>query len=132
MCTKNVDHLRDLLVKANISIITSETVADNPVNQILNLKEQDAKIIIMDVYGSKAAAILCEAYKIGITGEGYMWLLLGWYGKKWWHFQDGYHRCTKEEIKIAIESTFYLSTDMVQLRPSMETNIAGIVCINPF
>ncbi|XP_072016481.1 gamma-aminobutyric acid type B receptor subunit 2-like [Amphiura filiformis] len=85
------DHLIRELQEANITILTSETFAsDDPSHQIQNLKAIDARIIASNMYATKARGVLCEAYKNNMVGDGYVWLLLGWYAPKWWEEQDDF------------------------------------------
>ncbi|XP_072016482.1 gamma-aminobutyric acid type B receptor subunit 2-like [Amphiura filiformis] len=121
------DHLIRELNEANIRILTSETFAsDDPSHQIQNLKTVDAKIIAVNMYATKTRRVLCEAYKNNMVGDGYVWLLLGWYAPKWWEEQDDFVHCTLEEMRKAARSSYYISTESLQLSTSSELTIANI------
>nr|XP_042909123.1 gamma-aminobutyric acid type B receptor subunit 1 isoform X2 [Parasteatoda tepidariorum] len=49
-----------------------------------DLKEKGAKIIIGDFYDYAARAVMCEAYKLGMTAaKGYVWFLPLWFSTNW-------------------------------------------------
>lgn len=43
---------------------------------------------------------LIQAYKLGMTGSTFTWLLPGWYEDNWWKLNDT--SCTYAEIKEAV------------------------------
>ncbi|XP_038071683.1 uncharacterized protein LOC119740441 [Patiria miniata] len=121
-----IDDLVTLLKEANITIISSESFSEDPKNQIENLKSQDAKIIVGNMYEDKARRVFCEAYKLGMTGPDYVWMIIGWYRENWWMDEDPNIRCTVQEMNLAVEGAQYLSTESLQLSTSTEPTIAGI------
>ncbi|XP_072022901.1 gamma-aminobutyric acid type B receptor subunit 1-like [Amphiura filiformis] len=102
----SMDHMHDLLKEANITLVTSESFFTNPRNQIENIKRKDAKIIIGNMFEDTARKVFCEAYKEGITGKGYVWMMLGWYEHKFWekskHAEDIID-CTAKEMEQAVD-----------------------------
>ena len=42
-----------------------------------------------------------QAYKSGMYGSSYVWILPGWYEKQWWGTRDADLDCTPEQIKEA-------------------------------
>ncbi|XP_077992097.1 gamma-aminobutyric acid type B receptor subunit 2-like [Glandiceps talaboti] len=121
-----IDDLLTQLKQNNITVIKSESFSENPKNQIENLKNSDAKIIITNTYATKARRIFCEAYKQGMTGPDYVWFLIGWYMKSWWEIEDDTIDCTNEEIIQVVKSSFYISTEPLPLSPSDDVTIADI------
>ncbi|XP_072016480.1 gamma-aminobutyric acid type B receptor subunit 2-like [Amphiura filiformis] len=122
-----VDDLIGRLHEANMTILTSETFAsDDPSHQIQNLKAVDARIITVNMYATKARRFLCEAYKNNMVGDGYMWMFVGWYAQKWWEEQDNFVDCTLEEMRKAARSSYYISTESLQLSTSSELTVANI------
>ncbi|XP_072031852.1 gamma-aminobutyric acid type B receptor subunit 2-like [Amphiura filiformis] len=121
-----IDDLLTLLNEANITIITSESFAASPKNQIANIKAQDAKIIVANMYENQARRVFCEAYKQGLTGDDYVWLLIGWYAHEWWAADDDYIDCTVEEMTEAVLSSMYISTEPLQLSTKTEPIVSGI------
>ncbi|XP_041469544.1 uncharacterized protein LOC121419238 isoform X1 [Lytechinus variegatus] len=121
-----IDNLLTLLRQANITIITSESFSENPRNQVENLKNQDAKIILANMYENMARRVFCEAYKQGLTGEGYVWFLIGWYSDGWYQVQDSDVTCTISQMKEAVEGSYYIATESLQLSPSKVPGITGL------
>ncbi|XP_071791804.1 gamma-aminobutyric acid type B receptor subunit 1-like [Asterias amurensis] len=121
-----IDDLLNLLKAANITTISSEIFSEDPKNQIRNLKSQDAKIIISNMYEDKARRVFCEAYKQKLTGPDYVWIIIGWYKTKWWQEEDPKVSCTLDEMQRAVAGAQYFATESLQLSTSPEPTIAGI------
>ncbi|XP_032222381.2 gamma-aminobutyric acid type B receptor subunit 2 isoform X2 [Nematostella vectensis] len=92
-------HLREMLDKNNFTVISSENLANDPTFQILNLKQKDARIIIGMFYSAMARKVFCRAYKEGMYGARYLWLIPGWFSDQWWNITDT--DCTPAQIKLA-------------------------------
>ncbi|XP_022083422.1 gamma-aminobutyric acid type B receptor subunit 1-like isoform X2 [Acanthaster planci] len=109
-----------------IEIITSESFADNPDIQVSNLKKQGARIIIGNFYETKARQVFCKAYKEGMCGKKYVWIITGWYSHQWWlgEHEDSKHDCTKEEMSEAVRG--YFTTDALPLSLANAPGVAGI------
>ncbi|XP_072015065.1 gamma-aminobutyric acid type B receptor subunit 2-like [Amphiura filiformis] len=89
-------------------------------------KTVDAKIISSNMYATKARRVLCEAYKNNMVGDGYVWMFVGWYAPKWWEEQDDFVHCTLEEMRKIVTSSYYISTESLQLSTSSELTVANI------
>ncbi|XP_070576464.1 gamma-aminobutyric acid type B receptor subunit 2-like [Ptychodera flava] len=120
-----IDDLLTLLKANNITIIKSESFAENPKNQIENLKKSDAKIIIANTYANKARRLFCEAYKQGMTGPDYVWMLIGWWQKSWWELEDDTIDCPRDQLNQVVKQSLYISMESLPLSPSEEETIAG-------
>ncbi|XP_038052112.1 gamma-aminobutyric acid type B receptor subunit 1-like [Patiria miniata] len=109
-----------------IEIITSESFADSPAIQVSNLKKQGARIIIGNFYETKARQVFCQAYKEGMYGKKYVWIITGWYSHQWWLSEDdeNRHDCTKEQMAEAVQG--YFTTDALPLSLAKEPGVAGI------
>ena len=69
-----------------------------------------------------------QAHKLGMTGPGYVWLLVGWYNHQWWEAYDEINsECSVEETKEAVESSFYIATETTHLSTKQGPTIAHIV-----
>nr|XP_054755802.1 gamma-aminobutyric acid type B receptor subunit 2-like isoform X2 [Lytechinus pictus] len=99
----------------NITFSAVLSFVDDPGPQIQQLEEKDARIIIGSFQEDAARAVFCEAYKRGMYGAKYVWLLVGWYMRDWWLVEDDRIDCTPEELTEAVEG--YFAVD------SMDTNI---------
>ncbi|XP_072047142.1 gamma-aminobutyric acid type B receptor subunit 1-like [Amphiura filiformis] len=121
-----VDDLVSRLKEANITLISSESFVDNPKNQIENLKKQDAKIIVAMMYADQAQKIFCEAIKLNMTGDGYVWMLVGWYLNKWWEIDFGQLDCTTEELTNAVGNSYYFGLRSQGLSSSDDITIGNM------
>eukprot|EP00057_Strongylocentrotus_purpuratus_P002782 XP_003725244.1 PREDICTED: gamma-aminobutyric acid type B receptor subunit 1 [Strongylocentrotus purpuratus] len=99
----------------NITFSAVLSFVDDPGPQIQQLEEKDARIIIGSFQEDAARAVFCEAYKRGLYGAKYVWLLVGWYMRDWWLVEDDRIDCTPEELTEAVEG--YFAVD------SMDTNV---------
>ena len=79
---------------------------------------------------------LLQAYKLNMTGVGYAWLMIGWYRDGWYldeefiqeERKNGLLNCTQEELKQAVEGSYYIATESMNLRPDENTTIiSGLV-----
>lgn len=68
-----------------------------------------------------------QAYKNGLYGRKYQWLIVGLYGEKWWHTKDSSVDCTEEQLLTALDG--YIMTDVLPLSSSKEKTETGIVII---
>ena len=64
-----------------------------------------------------------------MIGPGYIWMLVGWYEKKWWEMEDEFVPCSLEEMREAVENSYYISTESLQIGTSPELTVANIVRI---
>ena len=65
-----------------------------------------------------------QAFKQGIYGRKYVWILPGWYSDKWWE-NAGETSCTKHEVKEAAGN--YLATRPLPLGRAKTPTISGKV-----
>lgn len=63
-----------------------------------DLKSKSARIIIADVYDNAARAVMCEAFRLGMTGrQGYVWFLPLWLSPHWYD-TDHFNKANSENI----------------------------------
>ncbi|KAJ8020438.1 Gamma-aminobutyric acid type B receptor subunit 1 [Holothuria leucospilota] len=60
-----------------VEIIAAESVSQDLSIQLANLKERKVRIIIGNFYESMARKVFCEAYKLGMYGQNYVWIIPG-------------------------------------------------------
>ncbi|XP_070534990.1 gamma-aminobutyric acid type B receptor subunit 2-like [Ptychodera flava] len=96
-----------------IDVLTSESFSNDSTVQVSNLKKQGARIIIGNFYENKARQVFCHAYKEGMYGAKYVWIITGWYSSDWWRKQDGSHDCTLADMEEAVRG--YFTTDALPL-----------------
>ena len=64
-----------------------------------------------------------------MTGEEYVWLLIGWYAHGWWAVKDDWIGCTAEEMTEAVLGSMYISTEPLQLSTKEVPIVSGIVSL---
>nr|XP_006811622.1 PREDICTED: gamma-aminobutyric acid type B receptor subunit 2-like [Saccoglossus kowalevskii] len=104
--------IHDLLLRvshANITIACIESIPDDPAQRIIHLKNKDARIIIGIFSPEMGANIFCEAYKHGIYGPKYVWIILGIFGPEWWIRDADLLDCTTDEMNAAVRGYFAIS-----------------------
>ncbi|XP_072048302.1 gamma-aminobutyric acid type B receptor subunit 2-like [Amphiura filiformis] len=121
-----VDDLVSRLKEANITLISSESFVDNPKNQLESLKKHDAKIIVALMYTDQAQKVFCEASKLNMTGEGYVWMIAGWYQNKWWELDLGQLDCTKEELTAAVGGSHYIGIRSQSLSSTDDMTVGNV------
>lgn len=109
--------------EADIEIISRVSFLDDPTEAVKSLVRQDARIIVAMAYGSAARKIMCEAYKNGLYGKQYVWLLIGWYEANWFHPVPGLN-CTMEEMLKVVEK--HITTEALMLNQGQQLTIAGM------
>ena len=67
-----------------------------------------------------------QAYKQGMTGKGYVWILMGWYSHKFWEEGDDSIDCTVEEMRHAVHGFIGTETIILNDDPDIAT-IGNIV-----
>ncbi|XP_031554561.1 gamma-aminobutyric acid type B receptor subunit 1-like isoform X2 [Actinia tenebrosa] len=99
--------LHQELAKQNFTIVASESFTTDSKSEIRALKEKDARIIAGMFHEDKARQVFCEAYKLGMYGAKYVWLLLDWYDNhKWWLKNDQQVDCTQDQLTRATSGYF--------------------------
>lgn len=108
----------------NISIITQEIFANNPLSKVNNLKRHDARIILTAMYEDKARQLICAAYKVGFYGPKIVWMFIGWYSPTFWQNDLENIDCTKEQMALVVEGAFM--TGGLYKNPIDERGIANL------
>ncbi|XP_041481067.1 gamma-aminobutyric acid type B receptor subunit 2-like [Lytechinus variegatus] len=135
---QNVNLFRDEMVELatmmqgeGLNTISIETVNEDPRTNIQSLKRHDARIIFLSVYQDMATKVFCEAYRQGLYGPKYVWILIGWYHAGWWriettNFRDrGEEFCTFDQMDEAVEG--YLSMRGFEIQEDLsKINFNGI------
>ncbi|XP_078684311.1 gamma-aminobutyric acid type B receptor subunit 1-like [Branchiostoma floridae x Branchiostoma belcheri] len=109
MFSLSVDAMVQDFEDANITLISTASFSDDPTEQIYNLKERDARIIIGSFGEAMARTVFCKAFQLGMYGRKYVWILLGWYRAGWWLSGRG-TGCSVEQLSVATEGYFSVDT----------------------
>ncbi|CAH1774696.1 unnamed protein product, partial [Owenia fusiformis] len=108
-----------------IQILASESFANDPRQQVRNLKKHGVRIIVGNFYEDKARIIFCEAYKEKMYGSKYVWIITGFYSREWWkgNADDDPHDCTTDQLEEAING--YFTGDAMPKSPENTRGISG-------
>ncbi|XP_054265388.1 gamma-aminobutyric acid type B receptor subunit 2-like [Macrosteles quadrilineatus] len=108
--TLAVNDLVTQLEQANITCRATITFAETDFKEQLNLlKELDTRIIIGSFSHRVAPKIFCEAYRLGMFGADYVWMLHGDTdsGQQWWRNQT---MCPARNMAAAVEGLIIVSS----------------------
>lgn len=106
-----VSDLHVQFANEGIKQIASESFRDSAVVQMENLKKKDARIIIGNFLEPGARKVFCEAYRLGMYGAKFVWILLGYMAKDWWLVNDSSITCSSQQLLKASEG--HLATDFL-------------------
>ncbi|CAL7934649.1 unnamed protein product [Xylocopa violacea] len=103
-----VNDLVTELEQANITCTATITFAENDYKeQLRTLKELDTRIIIGSFSPRLAPRVFCEAWKLGMHGGDYAWILpgdtidLSGMASNWWH--SGPEECTPSQLSQTLD-----------------------------
>lgn len=116
--------LVDLLEAANFSVLAYESFKDHPRFAIENLKKKDARVIFAFFYPYQHYITFCEAYKQGMYGPKYVWILIsGRNQANWWKQQSHLVDCTPEQVRKGLSNN--IGTGELKLSPLPGPTICG-------
>ncbi|XP_071496381.1 gamma-aminobutyric acid type B receptor subunit 1-like [Diadema antillarum] len=130
---EEMEELALMMREQGLNTVAIETVNDDPRSNIESLKRHDARIIFLTVYNvrGEATRFLCEAYRNGLYGPKYVWILMGWYHANWWEYstnqflERGENFCSLEQVQTVVEG--YLSLRGFEIQEDLsEINFNGI------
>lgn len=119
--TEYISYMQDILRDNDINLIGNikfprERELDVMTKYLQELKEKRARIIIADVNDQVARQVMCEAYKLQMTGaQGYVWFLPVWLHSNWYDIDLHNEKlgsnisCSTDEMKKAIDGHFGVS-----------------------
>ncbi|KXJ18586.1 Gamma-aminobutyric acid type B receptor subunit 1 [Exaiptasia diaphana] len=89
------------------------------------LQKKDARIIFGFFYIRELYMVFCEAFKQGLYGRKYVWIVVsGRYEGKWWHAQDVSNiNCTSHEVRQGMSNI--LGTGEIKLSTSKQPTVSG-------
>ncbi|XP_078603230.1 gamma-aminobutyric acid type B receptor subunit 2-like [Branchiostoma floridae x Branchiostoma japonicum] len=123
MFSLSVDAMVQDFEDANISLISTESFSDDPSEQMNNLRERDARIIIGSFEEGMARTVFCKAFQLGMYGRKYVWILLGWYRTGWW-LSGSETVCSAEQLSMATEGYFSVDTlDTVDKKRTLPSGV---------
>ncbi|KAK8747898.1 hypothetical protein OTU49_016218, partial [Cherax quadricarinatus] len=137
------NHLASLLEMHKYEIVVTQNIADELKEQLKKLFDKDVRVILGYFDEHWARRIFCEAFRKGMYGKNYQWIITGMYREEWWtlrgngedleddgtlDFEDepkesGGGGCAVEDIMTALEGC--IMTDLLPLTTSLEKTVSG-------
>ncbi|EDV23193.1 uncharacterized protein TRIADDRAFT_64091 [Trichoplax adhaerens] len=90
----------------NFTVVAEESFATNPERSVESLQNKDARIVFIFSDVRNAANILCKAYKLGMYGENYAYLLLNIYFPSWIDISASLTNCTSDQLWTVARNYF--------------------------
>ncbi|KAI1289285.1 Gamma-aminobutyric acid type B receptor subunit 2 [Halotydeus destructor] len=111
-----------------IEIAYTQSISEEVGIELHQLKENDVRIIVGNFDETWAVRIFCQAYKQGIYGRRYQWIL-GAYDDRWWEkialdTSNSVSDCTIGQLHEALDG--YISIDVLPLSSSREITVSGM------
>ncbi|XP_071087833.1 gamma-aminobutyric acid type B receptor subunit 2-like [Haliotis cracherodii] len=106
-----MDDMGDVFDNHNISTVAalSFTSKNEVPQKMKKLKTLDVRILIGGFSQASARQVFCEAYKLGMYGHRYVWLLVGSFLDTWWNSTDVIG-CTRQQLREAAEGYIIVSS----------------------
>ncbi|XP_077992221.1 gamma-aminobutyric acid type B receptor subunit 2-like [Glandiceps talaboti] len=112
-----------LLEDDNVTVLSvSSLKSDNADDVIRVLKSFDTRITFLGLHKPASANLLCAAYKQGMYGPKYVYIMPGWYYTHWW--RKAPTDCTPEEMDNVTKG--YIGLDPFPVTDNVEiVNFTG-------
>ncbi|XP_066944177.1 gamma-aminobutyric acid type B receptor subunit 2 isoform X10 [Macrobrachium rosenbergii] len=137
------NHLASLLDLYKFEIAETQSFADEFKDQMKKLLDKDVRIILGYFDEMWARRIFCEAFRKGMYGANYQWIISGMYREEWWTLrgngdddddegvidmkdepeESGGGGCAVEDIMVALEGC--IMTDLLPLATSQTKTVSG-------
>lgn len=86
--------------------------------------QKDSRILLGNFNESWAREVFCDAYKKGMYGSKFQWLIVGMYEEEWWlHHLPA--NCTRQQLEDALEGVMVM--DIQALASREEITVSGRV-----
>lgn len=105
-----------------MEVVETQSFATEVTTALEKLKEKDVRIILGNFNEVWARRIFCEAYRFGMFGRKYQWVIMGTYAKEWWLRPGG--GCAPSELSEALHGA--ILTDLLPLTTGERYTISGI------
>ncbi|XP_043500376.1 gamma-aminobutyric acid type B receptor subunit 2 isoform X1 [Polistes fuscatus] len=116
------NHLVSDLDKNKMEVVETQSFATDVTTALEKLKEKDVRIILGNFNEDWARRIFCEAYKFGMYGRKYQWVVMGIYAEEWWTRPGG--GCAPSELAEALHGA--ILTDLLPLTTEKHYTVSGI------
>ncbi|CAG2186359.1 GABBR [Mytilus edulis] len=95
-----------ITIKRSVSFNTKETEISS---KILELQRADIRVIIGGFSEVAARKVFCQAYKHGMFGSRFVWILIKETVERWWEASND-TECTVAELQLATEGYFIVTS----------------------
>ncbi|XP_076353414.1 gamma-aminobutyric acid type B receptor subunit 2-like isoform X2 [Tachypleus tridentatus] len=112
------------LEAAKIEIAAQQGFVDELKLAISKLKEKDVRIILGNFDEHWARNVFCEAYKLGMYGRKYQWIIVGMYDYGWWMKHLDNLTCNQSQLREAMEG--YFAVDILSLSSTEDITVSGL------
>ncbi|KAH9366446.1 hypothetical protein HPB48_007868 [Haemaphysalis longicornis] len=118
--------LLTVLDSANIQIDEVQGIGegDDIEHELEKLKEKDVRIILGNFDEYWARKVFCQAFKMGMYGRKYQWIIVAMYAERWWETPQPDVSCEPAQIVEAVEG--YIGTDLLPLSTSENITVSGL------
>ncbi|XP_053996169.1 gamma-aminobutyric acid type B receptor subunit 2-like isoform X2 [Hylaeus anthracinus] len=107
---------------SKMEVVETQSFATEVTTALEKLKEKDVRIILGNFNEIWARRIFCEAYKFGMFGRKYQWVIMGTYAEEWWLRPGG--GCAPTELSEALHGA--ILTDLLPLTTEQRYTVSGI------
>lgn len=114
------------LDESKMELVETLSFANEVRTALGKLKEKDVRILLGNFNEAWARRIFCEAYKFGLYGRKYQWVIIGTYTREWWLRPDG--GCDPAELTEALRGV--ILTDLLPLTTEEQHTTSGIVSVS--
>ncbi|XP_076162250.1 gamma-aminobutyric acid type B receptor subunit 2 [Ptiloglossa arizonensis] len=107
---------------SKMEVVETQSFATEVTTSLEKLKDKDVRIILGNFNEVWARRIFCEAYKFGMFGRKYQWVIMGTYAEEWWLRPGG--GCAPSELSEALHGA--ILTDLLPLTTDEQYTVSGI------
>ncbi|XP_035529097.1 LOW QUALITY PROTEIN: gamma-aminobutyric acid type B receptor subunit 2-like [Morone saxatilis] len=113
------DLIRQLL-KAEVQVVSTESLSEDVCSSVKKLKESDVRIIIAQFKEDSASEVFCCAYRLNLFGPRYQWIVIDG-GTSGWRLGWQGSGCTADSLLTAADGSIRL-----QMKQLSSTNTPGV------
>ncbi|XP_018049231.1 PREDICTED: gamma-aminobutyric acid type B receptor subunit 2 isoform X1 [Atta colombica] len=110
------------LDESKMELVETQSFATEVTTALEKLKERDVRILLGNFNEVWARRIFCEAYRFGLYGRKYQWVIIGTYTREWWLRPGG--GCAPSELSEALHGV--ILADLLPLTTEEQHTTSGI------
>ncbi|CAM1321031.1 GABBR2 (predicted) [Pycnogonum litorale] len=113
------------LDEAGIEIAIQVGLVGEMTDQVDKMKDTDVRIILGTFDEDWARRVFCRAYKIGMYGRKYQWILRSIYSKRWWMYRGASGiTCTPSQMSQVLQG--YIAAELLPLETSGNKTVSSL------